>query len=263
MTIRRRLIFSTPVAAASLPLASALLTQSPAAQAATAFSEAELVRQMTAKLTQELSDAPTAATEVGYINDLFLNWMPASIAASQVSSILVVGFGGRASGTGATTQVVSGPVNALIAATAYQLYQIKPVTIYAQAEVASILLASYGLDSTKVKSVQAAAVSATGAITFASLDKVVSSAVTAAGSAAAMGKVAVVTHHDLSKRAVQVATAAGLSAAVVQEVALPIAFDVQGLPAANRRRDLFLLNEIVNQFAMLRTNLIAQLYPNG
>ena len=188
---------------------------------------------------------------MGYLNDLFFNWEAASIAASQADSILVFGFGGRSSGSGASTQVASGPVNAVIAHAAFQLYQLKPVTIYAQAEVASVLMASYGLDGSKVKSVQAATVSATGAISFATLEKVVSSAVTAAGSAAALGKVAVVSHRDLSKRA------------VVKEVTLPTDFDVLGLPAANRRRDLFLLNEIVNKFAALRANLITQAYPNG
>ena len=257
MSNRRRFIFLSS-AAASLPLASTLLTQTSLAHA-----EAELVRQMTAKLTLELSDATTASTEVGYLNDLFFNWEAASIAASQADSILVFGFGGRSSGSGASTQVVSGPVNAVIAHAAFQLYQLKPVTIYAQAEVASVLMASYGLDGSKVKSVQAATVSATGAISFATLEKVVSSAVTAAGSAAALGKVAVVSHRDLSKRAVQVATTAGLSAAIVKEVTLPTDFDVLGLPAANRRRDLFLLNEIVNKFAALRANLITQAYPNG
>ena len=90
MSNRRRFIFLSS-AAASLPLASTLLTQTSLAHAAIPFSEAELVRQMTAKLTLELSDATTASTEVGYLNDLFFNWEAASIAASQADSILVFG----------------------------------------------------------------------------------------------------------------------------------------------------------------------------
>ena len=113
MSNRRRFIFLSS-AAASLPLASTLLTQTSLAHAAIPFSEAELVRQMTAKLTLELSDATTASTEVGYLNDLFFNWEAASIAASQADSILVFGFGGRSSGSGASTQVASGPVNAVL-----------------------------------------------------------------------------------------------------------------------------------------------------
>jgi hypothetical protein len=75
--------------------------------------------------------------------------------------------------------------------------------------------------------------------------------------------VGIVTHRDQAKSGIEAAEEAGLTAAAVETLALPTDYDSEASLPANRQRYFFLLSDMVNQFALLRANLIAEEYPNG
>jgi hypothetical protein len=262
MSTRRTFFLSTAVAA-SVPLVTATLGASRTAFAADSSSpvDADLKRQMNARLTTQLNDATTASTEVGYLQDIFFAWDLPTVAAAQITSIVAYSFGNRPGAPGAAP--LAGPINELIADAVHQLYLLKPVPVYAQAEVASILASKYLMNSASLHSFSPPTVTSSGAITYPTLDTVATAISTSAGSATSLGTVAVVTHRDQAKRAIQTSIAHGMKAFAASEITLPVAYDALASQPSNRRRDLYLLNDMTNQFATLRLNLIAQEYPNG
>ncbi|CAE6770812.1 hypothetical protein R69927_00944 [Paraburkholderia domus] len=271
MSSRRKFLISTSTAAA-LPAAAAMLAVSSNAWASDALvSDAELQRQMLGKLTVELNDSATANTEAPYLQDIFFSWDLPSIPVAQIGSIVAYSFGDRpaasgASSTGGTGQSQlpqPGPINEEIADAVHQLVQSKPVMVYAQWEVASVLASKYQMSSANLQSVKPPTVASNGTISYPALDDVAAAIIALQGTAAALGTVAVVTHRDQAKRAIQTSRAHGMNAYAAQGVTLPVDYDAQASQPVNRRRDLYLLNDMMNQFATLRTNLIAQQYPNG
>jgi len=259
----RRTFFLSTTAVAAVPLVTATLGASRAAIAADSSStvDIDLKRQMNARLTTQLKDATTAGTEVGYLEDIFFSWDLPTVAAARITSIVAYSFGNRPGAPGATP--LAGPINELIADAVHQLYLLKPVPVYAQAEVASILTSKYSMNSTLVHTFSPPTVASNGTITYATLDTVAAAISTSAGSAASLGTVAVVTHRDQAKRAIQTSIAHGMTAFAASEITLPVTYDAIASQPANRRRDLYLVNDMTNQFATLRLNLIAQEYPNG
>ncbi|MFL9949843.1 hypothetical protein PQR68_27990 [Paraburkholderia agricolaris] len=270
MSSRRQFLISA--SAAALPVVAATLATSSNAQASAAVvSDAELQRQMLGKLNVELNDAAIANTEMPYLQDIFFNWNLPSIPAAQIGAIVAYSFGDRpaaasgassASGSSQAQLPQPGPINEEIADAVHQLYQLKPVMVYAQWEVASVLASKYQMNGSNLQSVKPPTVASNGAISYPALDDV-AAAIIALQPAAALGTVAVVTHRDQAKRAIQTSRARGMNAYAAQGVSLPIDYDAQASQPANRRRDLYLLNDMTNQFATLRANLIAQQYPNG
>ncbi|CAE6742449.1 hypothetical protein [Paraburkholderia haematera] len=272
MSSRRNFLISTS-AAAVLPAATAMLGVSRNAWASDALiSDAELQRQMLGKLNAELNDSATANTEAPYLQDIFFSWDLPSIPVAQIGAIVAYSFGDRpasssgassSSGTGQSQLPQPGPINEEIADAVHQLYQSKPVMVVAQWEVASVLTSKYQMSSANLQSVKPPVVASNGAISYPSLDDVAAAIVALHGTAAALGTVAVVTHRDQAKRAIQTSRAHGMNAYAAQGATLPVDYDTQASQPANRRRDLYLLSDMMNQFATLRTNLIAQQYPNG
>ncbi|MBB1636166.1 hypothetical protein [Cupriavidus sp. UME77] len=270
MSTRRKFLLSSP-AAAALPFMTAALGASANAMAAdTPVSDAELARQMIGKLNVELNDPTTVNTEVPYLQDIFFTWDLPLIPAVQVNAIVAYSFGdrpnaasGSSSGTAQSALPAPGPINEEIADAVYKLYQLKPVMVFAQWEVASVLTSKYQMNSANLQSVKPPVVASNGTITYPTLDNVAAAVVALEGKAAAMGTVAIVTHRDQAKRAIQTSSARGMSAYAAKEITLPVNYDSQASQPANRRRDLYLLSDMTNQFATLRTNLIAQEYPNG
>jgi hypothetical protein len=264
MSNRRKFLLSSS-AAAALPALVATFVSSPRAMAADSVpSDIELTRQMLGKLSVELNDPAIARIEVPYLDDIFFNWDLPLIPAAQVNAIVAYGFGDRpATASSQSTLPVPGPINEEIADAVHQVYQLKPVMVYAQSEVASVLTSKYQMNSTNLQSVSPPSFTSNGTISYPALIDVASAIVALKGSAAALGTVAVVTHHDQAKRAIQTSKASGMNAYVPQGIALPVDYDAQASQPANRRRDLYLLSDMTNQFATLRANLIALQYPNG
>lgn len=264
MSNRRKFLLSSS-AAATLPALAATLAGCPCAMAADSISsDAELTRQMLGKLSVELNDPVTARIEVPYLDDIFFNWELPLIPAAQINAIVANSFGDRpAAASSLSSLPAPGPVNEEIADAVHQLYQLKPVMVYAQSEVASVLTSKYQMNSTNLQSVSPPTVASNGTISYPALTDVASAIVALKGSAAALGSVAVVTHRDQAKRAIQTSKTSGMNAYAAQGIALPIDYDPQASQPANRRRDLYLLSDMTNQFATLRAKLIAQQYPNG
>ncbi len=272
MSTRRKFLLSTS-AAATLPAVAAALSVSRNAIASDLpVSGAELIRQMTGKLDVELNDPTTASIEVPRLQDIFFTWDLPLIPAAQIGAIVAYSFGDRpntangstsGSGTAQSALPLPGPINEEIADAVYKLYQLKPVMVFAQWEVASVLTSKYQMNSSNLQSVLPPVVASNGTVTYPTLANVAAAVIVLKGTAAAMGTVAVVTHRDQAKRAIQTSSALGMTAYAAQEITLPVDYDSQASQPTNRRRDLYLLFDMTNQFETLVTNLIAQQYPNG
>ncbi|MGA9918181.1 MAG: hypothetical protein WBR17_37130 [Paraburkholderia sp.] len=271
MSTRRKFLLSTS-AAATLPAVAAALSISRNASAADLpVSGAELIRQMTGKLDVELNDPTTASIEVPRLQDIFFTWDLPLIPAAQVSTIVAYSFGDRpnaangsssGSGTAQSTLPLPGPINEEIADAVYKLYQLKPVMVFAQWEVASVLTSKYQMNSSNLQPVLPPVVASNGTVTYPAVAQVAAAVIALEGTAV-MGTVAIVTHRDQAKSAIQTSRALGMNAYAAQEITLPVDYDSQASQPTNRRRDLYLLSDMTNQFATLRANLIAHEYPNG
>ncbi|MGF6632897.1 hypothetical protein [Paraburkholderia sp. MM6662-R1] len=264
MSSRRKFLFATT--AAALPAVAATFAVSTTARAADVLvSDTELKRQMLGKLDVELNDSTVAATETPYLTDIFFSWDLPTVAATQINTIIAYSFGDRPAAAGSSQSQLPqpGPINEAIADAVYQLYQSKPVMVYAQWEVASVLTSKYQMNSTNLQSVKPPTVASNGTISYPALDDVAAAVIALSGTASALGTVAVVTHRDQAKRAIQTSRARSMNAYAALGLTLPVNYDSQASQPANRRRDLYLLSDMANQFATLRANLIAQQYPNG
>ncbi|WP_416052989.1 hypothetical protein [Cupriavidus basilensis] len=272
MSTRRKFLLSTSTAA-TLPLLTTTLSACGGSDAAVTdvptISDTELKRQMIGKLTTELTDASIANVIRPYLMDIGFTWDLPTIPAAQVDRIVAYSFGnrpnaasGNTSSNGANQAALPdpGPINEALADAVYKIYQMKPVKVYAQWEIARFLTSKYQLpDLHSVEPV----IAADGSITYLSTDGVAAAIVALEGTATAMGKVAVVGHRDHAKRCIQTSKARGMDAYAAQEVALPLNYDPQSGQAWTRRRDLYLVHDMYAQFTTLRTSLIAANYPNG
>lgn len=256
MQTRRHFLTSVPAFAALGALST------PAFADTAPVSDTELQHQMLGKLTTELNDPATAGTETGYLLNVFFSWIPPSVDASRIRTIVAYSFGNAAAAAGAGPMPAPGPVNEQIADAVFQLHQTTPAPIYAQWEVASVLASKYRM-TTGVTSVTPPVVASNGTVTVPTPDVVAAAIVKQAGSAAALGTVGIVTHGDQASLAVQLSNAAGMKSAVPAGSTLPSLYDATALQPANRRRDLYLLSNLSAQLAALRLTLINQQYPNG
>ncbi|VTX75227.1 hypothetical protein [Acinetobacter ursingii] len=226
-----------------------------------AASDAELKRQMLGKLTTELNDATLANTQTQNLFKTLFNWDTATFDLNTINTIVAYSFGYRPALNG-NTMPESGPINEQIADAVYMLYQMNPVLIYAQWEVASILKSKYHLESDKVISVANPTINTNGVVT-ASIDQVADMIVKKANSAIGLGKVAIFTHADQQSLAIDISKIYGMNAAIPKGIVMPISYDIDALPAQNRRRDLYILTNLSTRMGLLRTQLINQKYPNG
>jgi hypothetical protein len=272
MSTRRTFLLSTSVAT-TLPAMTAALSVSGNARASNvSVSDPELTHQMTGKLEAQLNDPATAAIEVPRLQDIFFTWSLPLIPAAEVSTIVAYSFGDRPNPANGSTYGNSpaesplpapGPVNEQIANAVYTLHRVQRVMIFAQWEVASILRSKYQMNNSNLQSVLPPVVAGDGTVTYPGVAEVASAIIALRGSAAALGTVAVVTHRDQAKSAIQTSRMLGMTAHAALEITLPVDYDAQASQPVNRRRDLYLLSDMSNQFATLRTNLIAQQYPQG
>lgn len=268
MLPRRRFVTSTSAAIAA-PLAATLFSTGNA-QAATAASTDELLRQMRARLTAQFGDARTAAVLAPHILDFALSWQAPTAPIASLNRIVAYAFGNRpnrASGNTPTDGARQGalpdpgPVNEQLADTVAKVYAQNPVPVYAQWEIAHFLKAKHGI--TPVVSIDPIT-NPDGSITYLSTDGVAAQVVKLEqNNAAAMGTVGVIGFRDHLKRCVLTSRSRGMQAFAPAGIAMPGDYDPESGQAWTRRRDLYLVHDMSAQLAALRSQLIAAAYPNG
>ncbi|MGO4152594.1 hypothetical protein [Cupriavidus sp. YAF13] len=272
MSTRRKFLLST-AAAATVPLLTATLSACGGDDNSVEvpISDAELRAQMIGKLSAELNDASTANVIEPFLMDVGFTWDLPVIPAAQVNTIVAYGFGnrpntasGNTSSTGANQVALPdpGPINEELADVVHRIYQLKPVKVFAQWEIARFLVSKYQMNSANLQSIEPI-VASDGTITYLSTDGVAAAIVALEGTAAALGAVAVVGHRDHAKRCINTSTARGMNAYAVKEVALPVNYDPLSGQPWTRRRDLYLAHDMYAQLAVKTGTMIAQAYPHG
>lgn len=264
MTNRRKFISMATTAALLTPvLAKAQESSFLAGDNAQEFSfhQNELLEQMTDYLASQLeNDVATADIDAPHILDFALSWQPPQIKISQIDRIVAYAFGYRPAITGSAFPE-PGPTNAMLADTVYAVYKKHPVKVYAQWEIARVLQSKYNIPN--LVSIEPA-VNAKGGVTDLSTDAMAAAIVKMeGGNAAAMGVVGVIGFRDNLKTCVLTSQGRGMNAYALDGVRMPKQYDPQSVPVYTRRRDLYLLNDMVGQLLMLRAKAIAAAYPNG
>lgn len=267
MTSRRKMLFgglfggSAALIGGPSALARSAVAQPPADTGALSGEIAMLERLMTRTLEGELGDEATARQLASVMAEAGFRWHYPTFSAREADSIVAYSFGYR-SATGKVDPdtglsdgeetPVPGPVNEMLAEAVHAIARIRPVRVYAQWEIAEALVSRYQMkDVAAIYPVKAA----DGRKTYLSTDGVAKAAVQLAGSAAALGNVAVVGHRDHAKRCILVSRENGMRAAAVREVPLPVEYDPESAQPWTRRRDAYLLNDIIAQLMMARTRM--------
>lgn len=271
MQTRRSFLVSASTTAAVPILASALGGCGGSLSNETPISDAELQAQMIGKLNAELNDSATANTLEPSLMDVGLTWDLPLVAAAQVNTIVAYSFGNRPNAASGNTSSTGGnqaafpdpgPINEELADAVHQIYQLNPVKVFAQWEIARFLVSKYQMNSTNLHSIEPV-IASDGSITYLSTDGVAAAIVALEGSAAAMGTVAVVGHRDHAKRCIQTSVGRGMKAYAVKEVTLPVNYDPQSGQAWTRNRGLYLVHDMYAQLAVKSATLTAQAYPQG
>ncbi|MFM0401702.1 hypothetical protein [Paraburkholderia aspalathi] len=272
MTTRRNFLISASGAATSSLLTATLSACGGGGiSPATPISDAELNTQMIGKLTSELNDASTANVIQPYLMDVGFTWDLPRVPVAEINSIVAYSFGnrpnaasGNTSSTGANQAALPdpGPINEELADAVHQIYQLKPVKVFAQWEIARFLVSKYQMNNTNLHSIEPI-IASDGAITYLSTAGAASAMVAIEGTAAAMGTVAVVGHRDHAKRCIETSVAVGMNAFAVQEVTLPVNYDLESGQPWTRNRELYLVHDMLAQIATKAATLTAQAYPHG
>ncbi|MBB1636165.1 hypothetical protein [Cupriavidus sp. UME77] len=271
MSTRRNFLLSTSGAATASLLAATLSACGGDGVSADApISDAELKAQMIGKLSAELNDATTASVIAPYLMDVGFTWDLPLIPANQVNTIVAYSFGNRpnaASGNTSSTGALAalpdpGPMNEKLADAVYQIYQLKPVKVFAQWQIARFLVSKYQMNSSNLQSIEPI-IASDGTITYMSTDGAAAAIVALHGTAAAMGTVAVVGHRDHAKRCIETSVARGMNAHAVKEVTLPVYYDPLSGQPWTRNRAIYLVHDMYAQMADRTGALIAQAYPHG
>lgn len=221
------------------------------------------------RLFTQFEQAELAEKMTNYILDVGLDWQLPEIGAQQINRIVAYAFGnrpnalsGNSAGSADKLQDLPdpGPTNEKLADTVYEIYQLNPVPIYAQWEIARFLKDKYKLnDINAIEPIK----NDDGTITYLSTVGVAEAIIKQEGGADKMGNVAIVAHRDHAKRCILTSKQCGMNAYAVKEVKLPIEYDSQSGQAWTRDRQTYLLHDMYCQFFDLRNERIKKLYPNG
>ncbi|MEE4452228.1 hypothetical protein [Novosphingobium resinovorum] len=264
MTTRRALLVGAPtglLAAQSAFAPSALA----AAMGGSGSNVGALERMMVKTLAGELGDPTVARLLASHITEAGFRWDYPTFPARDADSVVAYSFGYRSAtgkvdpdtglSDGAETPE-PGPVNTLLAQAAQAIAALRHVRVYAQWEIAQVLAEQHGMkDVVPIHPAKGP----DGKTIYLSTDGVAKAVVAHAGSAQALGKVAVVGHRDHVKRCVLVSQANGMAAAAAREVPLPVQYDPQSAQPWTRRRDAYLLSDLIAQLSMTRNRVIAEL----
>ena len=219
------------------------------------LNDANLQEQMAAKLSAQLGDLSLANQVTTTLMDVCFSWELPLIPAAKINSIVGYAFGnrpnsesGNTSSTGGNQAAMPdpGPMNEALADAIYQIYQLKPVKIYVQWEIARFLVAKYHLGPDVLTSIEPI-VASDGSIVYLNTDDVAAAIIKLVGGASALGNVAVVGHRDHAKRCILTSKFRGMNASVVQEVALPVIYDPESGQPWTRSRNLYLVHDMYAQ----------------
>ncbi len=188
---------------------------------------------LTKRLAKEYGDAPLAATVVGGLNADLLTKLEAKVPLAQVAtssflayraprvrrgevhSVVVFAFGNR---LGADGSLAPGPTNEALAKVTERFVKGHPVPVYAQTEIAQLLVADGVKRVTSIDPV----VGADGKVVYLSTAGVAEQVVSKAQAAGEpLGTVGVIGFADHAVRCVLTARAAGMTGAVPKGVVAP------------------------------------------
>lgn len=242
--------------------APALLSATPASAADR--SATGLLPHMRAVLASELDDRNTAEVLIPHVYDVGLDWHPETAPPHGVR--LRRGVCLRQPppvGGGDPTKVryEPGPVNEQLADTVAKVRARRDVPVYAQWEIARFLDSKYGMsDVTSMEPV----IAPDGSITYLSTDGVAAQVLEARMKApGGIGTACVIGFRDHHKRCVQTTRDRGMKAYAPHGFAMPHTYDSESGQAWTRRRDLYLVHDMLAQWTVLHAKQIAEAYPNG
>ena len=199
------------------------------------------------KIVDGLDDAVVAqlaAAVSGDVGDPLLSFTPSTVAAGEVDALVVFAFGNRTDDQG---DLVPGPTNEALAATVSAFVAEHPVPVFAQWEVAEILIAG-GVPA--VTSIDPE-IDADGKLVYLSTEGVAEKAVElAAGEGSELGQVGVIAFQDHAVRSVMTAQGSGMTAAVPAGTELPSDYDPDSTQPWTRDRATFVSTDLAGRLLM-------------
>lgn len=221
------------------------------------------VRELVAKrLTDELGDAQVAQAVAAQLDPTILSQFSASVPADEIAttpllsfrpetttepvdSLVVLSFGNR---VGADGTLSAGPVNEALADVVQAYVAEHPVPVYAQWEVADLLI-DRGVPN--VESI-GAATGPDGSTTYLSTSGVTDQVVQrAADGGVDLGTVGVVAFADHLQRAVMTASDSGMDAVVVEGMDLPSQYDPESGQTWTQDRTTYVTVDLSGRLAKL------------
>ncbi|MFI6648898.1 hypothetical protein ACIBI8_14930 [Streptomyces sp. NPDC050529] len=223
-----------------------------------------LPQHMRAVLTAELADRDAAKALAPLLHDVGFDWHPETAPPADCDFILAFGFGNRppaGGGDPAKVRYEPGPVNEELADAVARVRARRDVPVYAQWEIARFLDFKYGMsDVTSIEPV----VAPDGTITYLSTDGVAAQVAEARKRVpGGAGTACVIGFRDHHKRCVQTTRDRGLKAYAPRGFSMPHTYDPESGQPWTRRRDLYLVNDMLAQWSVLRAKLMAEAFPNG
>ncbi|MEV0051720.1 hypothetical protein AB0H34_14615 [Saccharopolyspora shandongensis] len=265
MSMQRRTFVAALSAAAAAPVLASSLGHAQAAGIPNPPVSGELLsRHMRSYLDAELADPTTAQRVVPWLFDIGFDWSPPTKPLDEIDFVIGYAFGNRppvGGGDPSKVRYEPGPVNEQLADTIAEIRSRRTVPVYAQWEIAHFLVSKYQMS--QVVSIEPV-VQPDGTITYLSTDGVAAQVVEMRKSnPGGIGTAGVVGFRDHVKRCVLTTEARGMAAFAPRDFEMPGTYDPESGQPWTRRRDLYLVHDMFAQWGMLRTNLIAELYPQG
>ncbi len=196
--------------------------------------EPALAAELVGRLGPETLGTMEAAIGIdAAAESLLLAIAPPTVAASEVDALVVYAFGNRMAADGSLSP---GPMNDALAAVTASFVESNPVPVYAQWEIADLLVAAGVPDVISI----GRQVDADGNVTYLNTAGVAEQAVAlAATGGRPLGRVGVIGFSDHAVRCVLTSRKAGMAEAAVPEgVALPSEYDPEsGQPWTRNRLD--------------------------
>lgn len=223
----------------------------------TAISPDDFRKHLIEYLASQLHSRDAAEAIAPALMESAFDWRPRTIAPAKIDRIVAYAFGNRLDPKDPKAFPFPGPVNEELADTVMQLYRIKPVRIYAQWEIARYLQGKHALkDVVSIEPVKRP----DGNYEYLSTDGVARASVAhEGGDGAVMGVVGIIAHFDHMQRSVDWSRLRGMNAFIPEGISMPTTYDPLSGHEWTRRRDIYLMHDIVTRLQMLRTNAINKL----
>lgn len=259
MTTRRNLLLAAPCASV---LATSAFGRSLTAKQPSPPVDQPLKSLMVKHLSDQLRDPASAASLGALLFSAGLDWRYPTMPVAQADSILAFSFGNRLRDGRSQEDATRlddrdvfepGPINAELADVIHAVRGKRPIPVYAQWEIAEILQARYRM--TDVISISPER-DANGNKVYLSTQGVAQAAIAKSSTGAALRKTLIVAHQDHVKRCVIVSNMSGIDGAAAKDVNLPDRYDAKSGQPWTRRRDLYLLTDVMAQLTIARTNLL-------